>query len=414
MAGPGSIFAWLGKDRATRIKRGILSLVGLLILGAIVWSFMPAAVGVDIGPVVKGRLEVTVDDDGETQVKERYIVSAPAAGRLERVPVDVGDPVVAGQTLLATILPTDPSFLTARDEAQAEARAQAAQASKDQADANLVHAKAALAYARTDLARSESLAAQGTIAKKALDQARLNVELSEADLKSAQSAVNVAAYEFASAEAALMGPNQGKTDKVSGCCIDIMSPVTGAVLKRHHESETVVPAGEPIVDVGDPKDIEIVADLLSTDAVKLTPGAHVYIDHWGGPMVLNGRLRLIEPSGFTKISALGIEEQRVNVKIDITDPYDEWSTLGDGYRVDVRVVAWAGDDILKVPVAALFRTAEGWAVFVDHNKHAMLRQVTIGHRNDTEAEVLAGLKEGDTVILHPGDQVKDGVRISAR
>ena len=404
----------LGKDRPTRIKRGILGLVGLAILGAIAWSFMPSAVSVDVGPVTRGRLEVTVGDKGETQVRERYIVSAPAAGRLERVPVEVGDPVVANKTLLATILPADPSFLTARDEAQAEARAQAAQAAKDQADANLVHAKAALAYAKTDLERAQRLATQGTISKKALDQAKLNVELNEADLKSAQSAVNVAAYDLASAQAALMGPNQGKPDKVSGCCIDILSPVTGRVLKRHHQSETVVPAGEPLVDVGDPKDIEIISDLLSTDAVKLKPGAHVYIDQWGGPMVLNGRLRLIEPSGFTKISALGIEEQRVNVKIDITDPYDEWSTLGDGYRVEVRIVAWAADDVVKVPVAALFRDAEGWAVFVDRDGRAVQRQVAIDHRNDIEAEVLSGLKEGEVVVLHPGDQVKDGVRITSR
>jgi HlyD family secretion protein len=322
--------------------------------------------------------------------------------------------VEANKTLLATILPADPSFLTARDEAQAEARAQAAQAAKDQADANLVHAKAALAYAKTDLERAQRLATQGNISKKALDQAKLNVELNEADLKSAQSAVNVAAYDLASAQAALMGPNQGKADKIEGCCIDIRAPVTGRVLKRHHESETVVAAGEPLVDVGDPKDIEIVSDLLSTDAVKLKPGAHVYIDHWGGPKVLNGRLRLIEPSGFTKISALGIEEQRVNVKIDITDPYDEWSTLGDGYRVEVRVVAWAGDNVIKVPVAALFRDAEGWAVFVERDGRAARRQVTIDHRNDTEAEVLDGLKEGETVVLHPGDEVKDGVRITTR
>ena len=404
----------LGKDRPTRIKRGILGLIGLAILGVIAWSFMPSPVDVDTGPVTKGRLEVTVGDDGETRVRERYVVSAPAAGRLERVPVEVGDPVEANKTLLATILPADPSFLTARDEAQAEARAQAAQAAKDQADANLVHAKAALAYAKTDLERAQRLATQGNISKKALDQAKLNVELNEADLKSAQSAVNVAAYDLASAQAALMGPNQGKADKIEGCCIDIRAPVTGRVLKRHHESETVVAAGEPLVDVGDPKDIEIVSDLLSTDAVKLKPGAHVYIDHWGGPKVLNGRLRLIEPSGFTKISALGIEEQRVNVKIDITDPYDEWSTLGDGYRVEVRVVAWAGDNVIKVPVAALFRDAEGWAVFVERDGRAARRQVTIDHRNDTEAEVLDGLKEGETVVLHPGDEVKDGVRITTR
>ncbi len=404
----------LGKDRPTRIKRGILGLIGLAILAVIAWSFMPSPVDVDTGPVTKGRLEVTVGDDGETRVRERYVVSAPAAGRLERLPVEVGDPVEANKTLLATILPADPSFLTARDEAQAEARAQAAQAAKDQADANLVHAKAALAYAKTDLERAQRLATQGTISKKALDQAKLNVELNEADLKSAQSAVNVAAYDLASAQAALMGPNQGKADKIEGCCIDIRAPVTGRVLKRHHESETVVAAGEPLVDVGDPKDIEIVSDLLSTDAVKLKPGAHVYIDHWGGPKVLNGRLRLIEPSGFTKISALGIEEQRVNVKIDITDPYDEWSTLGDGYRVEVRVVAWAGDNVIKVPVAALFRDAEGWAVFVERDGRAARRQVTIDHRNDTEAEVLDGLKEGETVVLHPGDEVKDGVRITTR
>jgi len=414
MAFLGNIAARLGKDRPTRIKRGLLIVAGLLILGAIGWSFAPSPVSVDLGQVAKGRLEVTVDDEGETRVKERYIVAAPAAGRLERIAVEEGDPVVADETVLATILPADPSFLSARDEAQAEARAQAAQASKARADADLGRAKAALAYAKTELERSKRLAAQGTIAKKTLDQAELDVQLKAADLESAQSAVHVAAYELASAEAALMGPGQGKADKVEGCCIVIRSPVTGRVLKRHHESETVVPAGEPLIDVGDPRDIEIVADLLSTDAVKLKPGAHVYIDHWGGPKALNGRLRLIEPSGFTKISALGIEEQRVNVKIDITDPYEDWSTLGDNFRVEVRVVAWAGDDVLKVPVAALFRDAEGWAVFVDHDGRAETRQVTIGHRNDLEAEVTGGLKQGDTVILHPGDQVKGGVRIVKR
>jgi HlyD family secretion protein len=418
MARLDSLWTRLGKDRPTRIKRGLMFGCGVLLLALIVWSFLPSPVAVDLGTVAKGRLEVTVDDDGETRVKERYVVAAPAAGRLERIAVEEGDPVVAGQTVLATILPADPSFLSARDEAQAEARAQAARASKAQADANLGRAKAALAYAKTELDRSRSLAKEGTIPQKALDQAELDVELKTAELDSAQSAVHVAAFDLASAEAALMGPNRGDTqgavDKISGCCIEIRAPVTGMVLTRHHESETVVPAGEPLIDVGDPKDIEIVADLLSTDAVKLQPGAHVYIDHWGGPKVLNGRLRLIEPSGFTKISALGIEEQRVNVRIDITDPYEEWVTLGDGFRVEVRVVAWAGDDVIKVPVAALFRDAEGWAVFVDADGRADLRQVTIGHRNDREAEVLEGLKDGDTVILHPGDQVTDGVRVSER
>jgi HlyD family secretion protein len=414
MSSVGSLLAKLGKDRPTRIKRGALILVGLLILGMIGWSFMPQPVSVDVGKVATGRLEVTVDDEGETRVRERYIVSAPAAGRLERIAVEEGDPVIGGKTVLATILPADPSFLTARDEAQAEARAAAAKASKARADADLGRAKAALAYSKTELERAKRLAAQGTIAKKTLDQAKLDVELKAAELESAQSAVHVATYELASAEAALMGPGQGEGDKVEGCCIVIRSPVTGKVLKRHHESETVVPAGEPLVDVGDPRNIEIVADLLSTDAVKLKPGAHVYIDHWGGTTVLNGRLRLIEPSGFTKVSALGIEEQRVNVKIDITDPYEDWASLGDNFRVEVRVVAWAGDDVLKVPVAALFRDAEGWAVFVDHDKHAQLRQVTIGHRNDIEAEVTGGLKQGEIVILHPGDQVKDGVKIVGR
>jgi len=411
-----TLLAKLGKDRPTQIKRGLLILVGLMILGTIGWSFVPAPVAVDIGTVTRGRLEVTVDDEGETQVKERYVVASPAAGRLERIPVDAGDPVVAGQTLLATILPADPTFLSARDEAQAEARAEAARAAKAQADADLGRAKAALTYAKTELARAQRLAKQGTIPQKALDQAQLDVQLKSAELESAQSAVHVAAYNLTSAEAALMGPSQGKNpdEKVSGCCIELRSPITGVVLRRHHESETVVPAGEPLVDVGDPNNIEIIADLLSTDAVKLKPGAHVYIDHWGGPRVLNGRLRLIEPSGFTKVSALGIEEQRVNVKIDITDPHDEWASLGDGFRVEVRIVAWAGDDVLKVPVAALFRDAEGWAVFVDHDSHAALRQVAIGHRNDLEAEVVSGLKQDEEVVLHPGDEIVDGKKISTR
>ncbi len=396
-------------------RRGLLwTVVVVVLVGAGVYAFMPQPVPVDLGAVARGALSVTVDDEGRTRVKEIYVVSAPTSGRVLRIERHVGDEVVAGETVLATVEPSEPAFLDLRSRRQAESTVTAAAAAKAWADAEVARADAELDFARADQERAKTLAARDTISQRALERAELGVKTRRAALATAEAALRVKTFELETARASLINPGDLETlAAAGGCCVEVRAPVSGRVLRLLHESESVIAAGAPLLEIGDPEDLEIVIDLLSTDAVKIAVGAEVVIEDWGGGP-LAGRVRRVEPYGFTKLSALGIEEQRVNVIVDLTDPPERWRALGHGYRVEARILIWHADDVLKLPVSALFREGETWAVFVLRDGRARLNPVVLGQRNSFEAEILDGLDEGARVVLHPSDRVEDGVRIVAR
>jgi HlyD family secretion protein len=321
--------------------------------------------------------------------------------------------VVADETIVAIMQPTSPSFLDIRSREELQAAVAAADAAVKLAEAEVRRIEAALAFSRQELQRAQSLAATNTISAKALDSAQLELATNEAALASTKAQLDIRRSEYALANARLIGPSDNDTLGSAGCCIQIRAPATGRVLRVLQESEAVVAAGTPLVEIGDALDLEIVADLLSTDAVQIKAGAQVRIDGWGGAP-LQGAVTRVEPEGFVKVSALGIEEQRVRTIIDFVDPPEAWSALGNDFRVVVHVSLWSSDGALLVPVAALFRQGEEWAVFAVRDGRARTTVVTIDHRNERMAEVVSGLSPGDRVILHPSDRIEDGVAVSER
>lgn len=390
------------------------ALAAAVVAAVLVYAFLPRPVAVDLAVIRHGELVVTIDGDGQTRVREVYTVSAPVPGRVLRIARHVGDTVVANETLLATIEPGDPAFLDRRAQAQAEAAVKAAKAALGLAEAEQARALAELDFARSELNRAEQLAGRGNVSQRDLDRARLELRTKLAARDTAEATVEMRQFELETARAALIQPGEDDgTGAEQACCIEVYSPVDGRILRVIQESEAVVPAGASLVELGDPADLEVVVDLLSGDAVRVRQGAEVIIEDWGG-VSLSGRVRHVEPYAFTKISALGIEEQRVNVLIDFTEPPGKWQGLGHGYRVNARILDWRGADVLRLPLGALFRDGERWAVFAAVDGVARLRHVDIDHSNGREAEVTGGLEDGDTVILHPSDLVADGVRIVAR
>ena len=396
-----------------RPGRLILWSVGALVVAAIAWSFRPQPVPVDMAVVARGSLRVTIDEEGMTRVRERYVVSAPVAGRMQRLDLEPGQPVEARRTVIATFLPAAPPLLDARTWAETEARMKAAKATRDEARVALQRARDDAAFGRSELARQRQIAKFGGVTDERLAAVALDARTKEGLVSSAELALQRAEHEFEAARAALQAVSS--TGSGAGGGIALRSPVDGVVLRLLQESEAPVAAGTPLVEIGNPDELEIVSDLLSTDAVKVQPGHPAIIDGWGGGVPLTGRVRLVEPAAFTKISALGVEEQRVNVLIDFDDARGEGARqLGDGYRVEVSIVIWERKDVLKISTSALFRIGESWSVFAARDGTAVRTDVQIGQRNALEAEVLSGLSEGDRVIVHPGDATSDGVAITAQ
>lgn len=395
-----------------RPGRFILWGAAALIVALVAWSFRPQPVPVDLATVQRGTLRVTIDEEGMTRVRERYVVSAPVAGRLQRVELKSGDPVAARRTMLATFLPATSSLLDTRTRAETDARMKAAQAARDQARVALQRARDEAAFSQSELARQRQVATFGGITDERLAAVELESRTKEAQVKAAELALQGAEHELAAARAVLQ--QVVNPPAAAAGVLMLRSPIDGFVLRVHQESEALVPAGTPLIEVGDPAELEVVADLLSTDAVKLQPGFPVLITGWGGDAILRGRVRLVEPAGFTKISALGVEEQRVNVLIDFDATSGGVPKLGDGYRVEVSVIIWERNGVLKIPTSALFRAGDAWTVFAVRNGRAVQTTIQIGQRNAIEAELLSGLGEGDQVIVHPGDTVADDVAVTAR
>lgn len=395
------------------IKWGVLA----ALVGVFAYLLRPAPVPADFATVARGPLRVTVDEEGKTRVRQWYEISAPVAGTVLRIHLEPGDPVQARETVLARFLPSAPSLLDARTRAEAEARVRAAEAAVRQARALRDEARTQLEFARSRLERSIELSENGIISREQFEAVQVEERVREKELEGADSTLRRAEHELEMARAALIHTEAPATRDSTGgspVAIDLRSPVDGVVLRRLRESQAVVPAGEPLLEVGNPADLEIVSDLLSTDAVKVRPGNKVLIERWGGGDVLRGRVRRVEPAGFTKISALGVEEQRVNVIIDFEDPRAAWEALGDAYRVEVAVVVWESENVLKIPTSSLFRRGEEWGVFVVQKGRAVRRLIEIGRQNGVEAEVLAGLSEGEQVIDHPSDAITDGVAVVPR
>lgn len=389
------------------------SIAAALALG-LVWAFAPRPVIVDLYEVRRGPLVVTVDEEGETRVHDVFGLSAPVAGHLRRIEAQVGDPVVANETVLARIEPVEPAFLDPRSETQARAAVQAAESALELARAEIDEARAEFEFSKTEFERAGQLKKSGTISEREYDEAQRRYRAATAALATAEAAVQVRASELEKARAELLGPAETRRLGEHGDSIAVRAPRGGRVLRIPNESERVVAAGDLLVEIGDPADLEIVVDFLSTDAVKIQAGQRVLIERWGLDRTIEGRVRRVEPYGFTKVSALGIEEQRVNVIIDFTSPRETWERLGHGYQVEARVVLWEGEDVVRVPLTALFRDGETWALFVDDRGRAELRHVEVGHRNAVHAEITGGLEAGELVVLHPSDRVTDGVRIAPR
>jgi len=418
-------------------------LVAAMIVAGLGYAFLPEPIEVDLVAVERGMLRVTVDEDGKTRIREKYVVSAPLNGRILRISMDPGDKVDAGKTLLTMIEPRDPELLDARTIAQAEASVKAAEAALKQTEPMLEKVRAEQAYAEAEWTRLREAYSRNAVSLSELESAELLYRQRSEELRSARSAQEIAQFELQQARAALLrsrpredaaphaNPPGGDGTAATadetlsngngGWNFPIYSPINGLVLRVFQESAAVVTPGTPLVELGDPSDLEVEVDVLSRDAVKIEVGDLVLLEHWGGERPLEGVVRVVEPAGFTKISTLGVEEQRVNVIIDLIDrteesidPVDDRRSLGDGFRVEARIVIDEARDVLKVPTSALFRVGGESAVFrvVDGLVHQ--QRVKIGRQNGLEAEVLAGLSEGDQVVLHPSDQIEEGVQVRPR
>jgi HlyD family secretion protein len=390
-------------------KTGI-TLTAIAITAALLWGFWPGPVPVEGALVVRAPLRVTVEEEGRTRVKDRFIISAPVAGYLQRIQLEVGDAVTQGQTL-AVMEPLRPEVLDPRSRARAEAQVAAAQAALKSAEEQVISARAEDVYAQAEYRRKQQLLKDALVSQDDLDLAQTHARQAVAAKRSAEFAVEVARFDLEAAQTALRYSISGNGEEPLET-VKLRAPVASRVLAIHHESEGVVMTGEDLLEIGDPAALEVAVDVLSADAVRIRPGGAVQLQRWGGEQPLDGLVRVVEPSGFTKISALGVEEQRVWVIADITSPRELWQQLGDGYRVEAHFILWDDDAVLQLPASALFRHADGWSVFAIRDGKARRVAVQIGHSNGLVTQILSGIDAGETVIVHPDDRIQDGVRVA--
>lgn len=401
------------------MKRWLWVIILAAVAGAaIFWGLRPQPVPVEAATVERKPLQVTIEQEGRTHLRDRFVVFAPVGGLMQRIPHKEGATLKPG-TLITRIAAPRPLVLDARTREQAQARVQVAEAAYAAAQTRIAaqreqvnSARAELSYWTSQLAREQKLQSSGDIPAARLDRTRTELTRAQAALAAAEKTiasleadVTTAQAEVSAARTALLGSS---TTSASSEFIPVLTPVAGRVIKVRRDSEGVVQVGEPLLELGDARAIEVLVEALSADAVRLAPGMRVRLERWGGPQPLEARVRLIEPGGFTKISALGVEEQRVRVLSTITSPADEWANLGDGYRVEASFILWEEENVLQVPANALFRLNGGWAVFIINNGYARRRPVTLGQRSGLAAQILTGLNPGDSVILHPDETIEDG------
>lgn len=394
------------------MKKWLKIMLLVVALGAVAFAvavaLRPSPIGVEAARAACGTLRVTIDAEGKTRVQDRFAVATPVTGRLTRIGLRRGDQV-SRDAVLARIDPLPMAPLDPRQTAEAQARVAAAEHLRHEAEAVVAHANADCEQARREFARAEKLVETGDMARQEFERLRTAEQTCRQQLEAATFKARSVAAEVEVAKAALLAIEQaGQSGQAAA--VFVRAPVAGRVLRVLEESERVVTAGTPLLELSN-RALEIVIDVLSVDAVKIQPGAPVRIEGWGGEQVLPARVRLIEPSAFTKISALGIEEQRVNVIADFAEPA---VPLGDGYRIEAQITVWEAEQVLQVPTSALFRKGQGWGVFVIENSQARERQVEIGHRNSTAVEIRSGLTDGATVILHPTNELSEGVHVKTR
>jgi HlyD family secretion protein len=394
-----------------RWSRWLPWLVGSGLTALIVVGLLPKPLPAEIAEVVRGDLKVTVKEEGMTRVKNRYVIASPVAGQLRRIDWKPGALVEAGKTVLAVLESGGADILDTRSLVQAEARVRAAEAAVAQAHAQQARVVANANLQREDFVRQKTLFASGALSRQEFDAAETRVTTSAQEARAADFAGQIAEFEAAQARALLLRGQPAGT-AARGEPLVILSPVSGRVLRVMQESERLVPAGFALLEVGDPTDLEARVEVLSRDGVAIQPGARVQLEQWGGPVALNARVRVVEPSAFTKVSALGVEEQRVYVIVDFIDPLEARRSLGDNYRVEAQIETWSGQNILKVPSGALFQRGTQWQTYVEEGNRAMLRAVKVGRSSGRETEILEGLTVGQKVVIYPGDQIANGSRIN--
>lgn len=392
-----------------RIKssHAVGAVAAVLAVAGMVYILLPEPVPAETALVGKGTFVAAVEEDGKTRIRDRYVVYAPLAGRLGRVSLNVGDPVTGGE-VLAAIIPSPAPLLDPRTRREAQERLGTAEAAVEQARALLESARAQARQAAQELARTRTLRERGAATAQALERAELASSVADRDLRAAEFQLDAAEHDLAQARALL---DRYSDSADAGEVWNITAPVSGVVLRVTQESETIVQPGMPIIEIGDPGDLEIVVDVLSTDAVEITAEAAVSISGWGGAEELTGRVRHVEPGAFTKISTLGVEEQRVNVIIDIISPPEKWRGLGDAFQVDARITVFTLEDATIIPAGALFRRDGTWSVFVVEDGRARLRSVNLIRRAPQTAAIGEGVMAGERVIIYPGDRIADGVRV---
>jgi len=389
------------------MRRLIYSLAALAFAGLVVWTFLPRPVEVDLAEILPRTIEVHVEEDGQARIRDVFTISATITGKLQRIGLNAGDPVVANETVVAVIGPAASVLLDSRSRAVAEAAAAAAQAATELARAQLAQAQAALDFTASEANRAVALYERGAISQRAYDTAIREQRTAQAVVSSAIANLTVREKELESTLAVLRPDRNGGADR---CCVETVAPVSGRVLRVLTESEQVVQPGTPLLEIGDPGQLEVMVELLSRDAVRVQEGAVAQITGWGGAPIA-ARVERIQPSARTRVSALGIDEQRVEVILSLEGDPTEWQALGHGFRVIARITLWQGEGVLSIPVGALFRDGSDWAAFVVRDGRARLARITLGERNEVHAEVLSGLGPGDRVIQHPSDLITDGIAV---
>ncbi|MCU0903395.1 MAG: HlyD family efflux transporter periplasmic adaptor subunit [Tabrizicola sp.] len=392
------------------MRRLIPAAAAIAVIAFLVWAFLPRPVAVELAEVAPRTLEIAVEEEGEARIREVFTVSATIAGKLQRIQLHAGDTVTEGETVVASIGPAAPVLLDSRSRAVAEATAAAAQAAMDLARAQLAEAEASYEFMTSEANRAIALYEKGAISQRAYDNSIREQKTAQAAVSSAIANLAVREKELESALAVLRPERDGEAGR---CCVEIVAPVSGRVLRVLTESEQVVQPGTPLLEIGDPGSLEVMVELLSRDAVRVREGAAATITGWGGAPIA-ATVERVEPSAVTKVSALGIDEQRVKVILALTGEAEEWSQLGHGFRVITRIALWREDGVLTIPVGALFRDGADWATYVLRDGRAKVQILTLGERNESFAQVLDGLQPGDQVILHPSDLVSDGVSVASQ